>query len=308
MSLLTRCTHCHTTFRVVPEQLQAQGGQVRCGRCLTVFNALTALVSEVPSGSGNTIPPIRSAPFTATPAGATGPATADALRTTPPVQNDDPLAGAILSPTPAARRSPPVGDHPNPGTRTAAKPATQAFAAVDTTDNPFVHDLSPARQVRHPWLTAASLLLLGVLAVQAVYFYRGEVAAQHPLLRQWLSEACVLLGCTMQLPPRPKVIAIEASDLQILDPTRPSRIQLTATLRNHSNHDVAYPALDLVLTNANEHTLARRIFLPKEYLGPGLNVHAGLSANAELTVRLGLDTGDLGAAGFRLAVLAAPSP
>jgi hypothetical protein len=32
----------------------------------------------------------------------------------------------------------------------------------------------------------------------------------------------------------------------------------------------------------------------------------GLAAHAELTVRLALDTGNLGAAGFRLAVLAAP--
>ena len=307
MSLLTRCTHCHTTFRVVPEQLQAQGGQVRCGRCFTVFNALTALVSEVVSGSGNTIPPTRSALFTGTPAGTADPAPIDSPQTLPPMQNEAP-AGASLSATPAARRSPPAVAPTNPGTRTAAKAATPAFAAVDTTDNPFVHELSPAPPVRRPWLTAACLLLLGVLAAQAVYFYRGEVAGQHALLRQWLSESCVLLGCTIQLPPRPKVIAIEASDLQILDPARPSRIQLTATLRNHSNNDVAYPALDLVLTNANEHTLARRIFLPMEYLGPRLGVHAGLAANAELTVRLGLDTGDLGAAGFRLAVLAAPSP
>jgi hypothetical protein len=104
----------------------------------------------------------------------------------------------------------------------------------------------------------------------------------------------------------PKSVLIEASDLQLMDPARPERIQLTATLRNHAGHAVAYPALDLVLTNANDHTLARRIFLPAEYLGGGRDVQGGLAANAELTVRLALDAGNLGAAGFRLAVLAAP--
>jgi Protein of unknown function (DUF3426) len=92
----------------------------------------------------------------------------------------------------------------------------------------------------------------------------------------------------------------------VADPTNPNRIQLTATLRNHAGHDVGYPALDLVLTNVNDHTLARRIFLPEEYLDEGRDIRAGIAANAEVTVRLALETGNLGAAGFRLAVLPAP--
>jgi hypothetical protein len=108
------------------------------------------------------------------------------------------------------------------------------------------------------------------------------------------------------LPQRPQLILIEASDLQVIDPANPNRIQLTATLRNHAGYEVAYPALDLVLTNVNDHTLARRIFLPDDYLAAGRDTGSGIAANAELTVRLGLETGNLGAAGFRLAVLAAP--
>jgi hypothetical protein len=85
-------------------------------------------------------------------------------------------------------------------------------------------------------------------------------------------------------------------------------IQLTATLRNHAAHDLGYPALDLVLTNTKEHALARRVFLPKEYLERGKDLMAGFPANAEITIRLDLDTGDLGPAGFRLDLLAAPPP
>jgi len=144
------------------------------------------------------------------------------------------------------------------------------------------------------------------LAAQAIYFYRGELASRHPLARQWLNAACAHAGCTVPLPRMTKALLIEASDLQLLDPARPDRIQLTATLRNHAGHDVAYPALDLVLTNANDHTLARRIFLPAEYLGNNRDPRAGFAANAELTVRLALETGNLGAAGFRLALLPAP--
>ncbi len=39
MSLVTTCTSCGTVFRLVREQLEASGGWVRCGHCMTVFDA-----------------------------------------------------------------------------------------------------------------------------------------------------------------------------------------------------------------------------------------------------------------------------
>lgn len=44
MSLVTRCTACDTTFRVLPAQLAARGGRVRCGQCSTVFDGLANLL------------------------------------------------------------------------------------------------------------------------------------------------------------------------------------------------------------------------------------------------------------------------
>jgi hypothetical protein len=93
--------------------------------------------------------------------------------------------------------------------------------------------------------------------------------------------------------------------MQATDPTNPGHITLTATLRNHATMELGYPALDVVLTNAKEHTVARRIFVPDEYLAGQRNAAAGIKPNAELTIRLELDTGDLGAAGFRLDLLPA---
>ncbi|MBC7780984.1 MAG: hypothetical protein H7125_12870, partial [Proteobacteria bacterium] len=47
MALVTRCsnTACLTLFRVTPAQLQAFGGQVRCGTCSTVFDAFPSLAT-----------------------------------------------------------------------------------------------------------------------------------------------------------------------------------------------------------------------------------------------------------------------
>lgn len=325
MPLMTRCPHCSTVFRIAPEQLQTHGGQVRCGRCMQVFDGLAAVVADAAPGTATVPAPAESAAASPTVAdtapAAVEPASAPPAPDTPPSM-PEPLAAApetvtaepdVAAPSAVASLEVPtaIGSEA-PLAATEAESAAEPEApvpAVPESDNPFIDQPDagePAEARRSPWLVAAIVLLCIALAAQAVYFYRGEIAARYPPARQWLTGLCASAGCTVSLPQAPKSVVIEASDLQAVDPARPSRIQLTATLRNHAGHDVGFPTLDLVLTNANDHTLARRIFLPSEYLGRGRDPQAGIAANAELTVRLALDTGNLGASGFRLAVLPAP--
>jgi predicted Zn finger-like uncharacterized protein len=51
MTLVTRCPHCATAFRVQPAQLAARGGKVRCGKCAAVFDGLAGLVAEGPASA-----------------------------------------------------------------------------------------------------------------------------------------------------------------------------------------------------------------------------------------------------------------
>jgi predicted Zn finger-like uncharacterized protein len=44
--LYTQCSHCETIFQLTAETLRAAGGQVRCGRCGEVFNALARLAED----------------------------------------------------------------------------------------------------------------------------------------------------------------------------------------------------------------------------------------------------------------------
>lgn len=43
MALITRCPGCGTAFRVTPLDLQAHGGDVRCGRCAHIFSGYASL-------------------------------------------------------------------------------------------------------------------------------------------------------------------------------------------------------------------------------------------------------------------------
>lgn len=47
-TVLTRCPHCDTRFRVTDEQLGIARGKVRCGSCMEVFNALDNQEAETP--------------------------------------------------------------------------------------------------------------------------------------------------------------------------------------------------------------------------------------------------------------------
>jgi predicted Zn finger-like uncharacterized protein len=277
--MITKCPECGTLFRVTAEQLHARQGQVRCGRCMTLFDGVKAL-------------------------------------TTPPDPAQGPVAGAGVSKAPAFVLE------PVEAARIATAPAQQPTGAAEAVDEEQDYGPAPqqlsldddylavdarARRGVRLWAVGAVLLVL-VLTGQAVYVYRGELAAQYPLLKPLLVRLCEALQCRVLPPQRPKQIAIEATDLQVADPARPAIIRLTATLRNHAGYDLGYPALDLVLTNTKEHTLARRIFLPKDYLERSKDIAAGIPANAEVTIRLDLDTGDLNPAGFRLNLLPAPAP
>jgi hypothetical protein len=152
----------------------------------------------------------------------------------------------------------------------------------------------------------ACALAFIVLALQLAYAARGELAARYPGLRTMFSSFCERVGCKLSFPHNPELVKIEASDVRMLDASRPQIVQLTATLRSYAGYYVAYPALDLVLTNANEHALVRRVFVPQEYLGPNRDPNAGFAPRAEITIALDLDTGNENAAGFRLDLLAAP--
>jgi len=144
-----------------------------------------------------------------------------------------------------------------------------------------------------------SLLLLALLAFQAAYAFRTELMVLVPQSRMYYERACEWLGCTVALPRLSSFLHIEASDLKAPDPARPDEIELLVAVRNRAPVEQDYPAFELTLTNSQEQTIARRVFLPTEYL-QWIDAANGLKAGAELAIRLFLDTGDLRAAGYRL--------
>ncbi|ALD91566.1 hypothetical protein CR3_2357 [Cupriavidus gilardii CR3] len=177
----------------------------------------------------------------------------------------------------------------------------QGGAAPDTV--PFSADLSgtpeeaalaarraAARRRRLRWAIGAAALATLLALLAAALLWRTELAARAPALRPWLEAACAPLGC--RVPPAQQLAAlrIDGSQLQMPDAGSDDYL-LTMTLRNESRALVALPAIELVLTDAQDRPLQRLVLMPADYLPAAQRTRdpdgaAGLQAGAELPLQV----------------------
>ena len=143
------------------------------------------------------------------------------------------------------------------------------------------------------------MLLALALVGHAAYAYRTEIAAWLPQTRGFYAYLCESLGCKIGPPKLSAYLHIEVSDLKAVDVSYPNEIQLLLSVRNRAPVELAFPAFELTLTDSLEHAIARRVFLPEEYL-PAAAHKEGFRAGTELPIQLYLDIGSLRAAGYRL--------
>jgi predicted Zn finger-like uncharacterized protein len=276
----TRCPACKTIFRVTPQQLAIRAGQVRCGHCQTVFDGLAALVSLAPPPRGQAEPEFDEA--------ALGPPTvtlrsAQALEPAPePLGESDDRAESTAAAAP--------GD-----TETAASADSEAAYAARFS---WQQRRKPHRASTWVYAIAIPLLVL-LLAGQAVFHFRDAIAAHWPATKPALIGLCATAGCVVRPLQEVGGLSIEASDLQA-DPAHRGLLILTATLRNRAPYPVAYPYVELTLTDTREQVVVRRAFAPQEYAGGTANLGTGISANAELGVKLFIDASATSQAGYQV--------
>ena len=288
---------------MAPAVLLSRNGRVRCGKCKQIFDGLLSVTTRDEFQSASAVGTGQvPAPPPAAPTQIHWPALPKVPEVPIPPMPLEVVAAASPAylPVDTAKMPPPVA----PLALSPARAASKARAVEETVD--FDEETpAPRRGARWPWAFAAVLAML-VLAWQVLYRYRSELAAHLPAARPYLAQLCGWAQCSVPPLQQPTALHIEASDLQVVDPSRPHLVQLTATLRNRAAIDVGYPALDLVLTDNREHALARRVFVPADYLKIPNAAQSAIAASAEITVRIDMDTSGLPAAGFRLNLTHAP--
>ena len=276
MRVITHCPACQTQFFATEEQLNQHGGKVRCGQCMQVFDARAQQIS-VAEDSANT--------------------------TDNSSLNDQ--ASSTLDATPAQAASTP--ESPKAFTEIAdtdrtADTAEQQPSFLGDTIKKNKNRSNQITNKSHIWLWAfATLILLLIAVIQSIYFRRDEIAIYYPNAKPYLVQACQKLSCTINLPHKIEFIVIDDSDMQE-DAEHPGLVRFASTLINSGNHAVAYPNLELTLTDVEDKPVLRRIFKPNEYLPAGTIIADGIQANAEARIKLAVTTSDIAVSGYRVFV------
>lgn len=163
-----------------------------------------------------------------------------------------------------------------------------------------IHHQEAEKPARWPYVLVAILLSLALLG-QLVFRFRGELAVRLPSVRPALEAFSTALGASIPLSRRIDSVSIESSDLQS-DTARGNLLVLSATVRNRAAYAQAYPSLELALTDTQDTPIARRVFMPEEYLPAAMRSDPAFAAHSDVAVRLWIEAKDISAAGYRLYV------
>lgn len=299
-----------------------RAGNVRCGQCHAVFNALDGLLDEVGTSTQSPQQPentetVSDNAFGFPEAPASTEAESDYIADTQlkePYVADQP-AESGTEPVPSAEEVPLEEAPPEtPLDENALHELGKATGLIlprETTGIPGYSkwaegamfgtvSLPVEKATRWPFVLAASLLVLALVG-QIVFRFRSEIAVTSPGLRPMLEEISGAFGSSLPLPRHVELMSIETSDLQT-DPAHGNLLILNATLRNRANYGQAYPSLELSLTDTQDAAIARRVFAPDEYLSPKIPADQPFAANADVAVRLWIEAKEISAAGYRLYV------
>jgi predicted Zn finger-like uncharacterized protein len=305
--LLTRCPECDTTFRVTDETLKKASGQVRCGRCASVFNAYSELQDaaskplDTEAARGQAQKPATAARAPEQPKPKPGTVRPEAKRAA--------VDSVEIVPAPVAET--------NVASEDAATEARAADAqdrhAISSNEVDRVLTNETAEPVPYVWLqpeppprsrrwTVAAALALVALGAQVIHHFRSQIAS-HPTFGPWLTAAYEQFGA--EIAPSWDVHQYEIIDwVATAEPNARGlgSLKITARIQNHGPQRQPYPAVQLRLKDRYETAVGSRMFTPAEYL-PRDTPHERLMLPGE-TARAEIEVVDPGpdAYGFELDV------
>jgi len=244
--MYAQCPECLTVFSLNTETLAQARGEVVCGHCETVFDAMASLSDQLPPE-----------PF---------------QHLTPRMPEAPPRLDLAVY-------------------RPSAEPAAVAEAPAphDVLDE-FAHLVvaprfarQPEKKRRWPWITACTLLLLG-LGAQLAWAKRDALISDDtvgPLLQ----EACATMGCQLPLVQDIARLSLVARDVQA-HPSVPGALLITANVHNDAPFAQPYPVVSITLSDANGNKLAMRRLRPMEYLGDNATLQKGIPSDGSAALML----------------------
>jgi predicted Zn finger-like uncharacterized protein len=250
------CPNCETVYAVRAAMLRDGQGEVRCGTCRLIFNALDSLSDELPVARV----PIESCAAPAAAAEMDGEEQQSA--TAASAAAEDPVAASADFPSLEHDGVPP--------------------ALREDLDR--LHAAS-APVMRHTglWLMAAFGLL--ALGFQYLWFAPEDLSRRFPQVRSQVESFCLRAGCMARAERAPQLMRVLSRDVRA-HPRYEGALLVTATFSNGASWAQPFPQLRFSLYDVNGRTIAARTFTPVQYLAGVLPADARLPPGQAMQVAL----------------------
>lgn len=327
--MITRCPQCATAFRATAEVLRVANGTVRCGSCLSVFNAKTqstesALIENTSEKST---------------------ASENEPANTPPHSNDhhsnedwaiDLLKDEEINNEPeddfdeeayindTAELSPSPDDSAiiniinndlqdnHQDDLDIIKELEQEASDNDNDDtllnnipdDAFSFDDHHSSTKRWPWVLGATVMAI-ILTLQVAWLRFDSLGTREPYL-EYYTKACDILGC--QLPTISDLKQIRTTHLVVRShPDETHALIIDAIIINNAPFEQVFPALRLAFRNIHGKTVASRDFQPREYLKGELTGAAMMPAKQPIQLSLAIVDPGESAVNYHIDTVAAKS-
>jgi predicted Zn finger-like uncharacterized protein len=262
--MYTRCAHCESWLGISAEQLRVGLGQVRCGSCSQIFNALIQLFDE-PSADG----------AVALQADAIDDADVNPHADVDPEALKKMFGGPVVAREPSieAAQQDLLGGvaemtvDPEDALRARQQPA----GGGEAKGAPRIPTVLQADYARKPSAFVRALLVISgavalvALPVQYAWFGPQDLVTRYPQARPYVTEFCNHAKCAQLLPEDRTKIELLGRDVRV-HPRFEGALKIRATIVNRGNYAQTYPQLRFTLFSDNGNVIASRLFTPAEYL------------------------------------------
>ena len=241
----TECPHCHTLFRLTEAQLDMAGGQVRCGYCNAVFNALR---------TDDFIDSDRQL---------------DVFEDVPLAKHDEAGYNVAQEAYEYDRACTPVQQT---GTEAVAPPlendTSGLFAQVpgEVVPDQFRADAPGGYSAWSTLLwSVAILLLIACLVTEYAWFNRDQLLNQ-PQLQPYIADLCEHIRCDGYISLHDPASIEMLSRNVYTHPNEKNALMITATMISHASFAQALPDVRIDFSSTRGDLMASRRFKPAEYL------------------------------------------
>ncbi|TVS17314.1 MAG: DUF3426 domain-containing protein [Gammaproteobacteria bacterium] len=251
---MVACPECGTRFRVQEGQLVVADGIVRCGACLTVFQASERLELFDPNA----------------------PVAAPEQASTPRDRHRSVLAGRGEASEDDVDFEPLQGPVP-----------TMPLAEVLAPTPPSLEADTTKAQHRLGWAVVLGFGLL-LAAGQFVYWTFPD-GALDPELRPYYAWFCERVGCA--LPERRDVAAIRSRRLSVTShPDYAYALLLEAAIENAASYPQPFPIIEVRFETVRGEAVAVRRFAPEHYLAGEVAIGTQMPPNRSVRIAMAFES------------------